>query len=769
MSMKCIRRLGVGLVVVMVLGCMAGAAMAEQSVASKIRQMTGARTKIAWIRASGGKGHPFGPGMNVEPNIWRIVVIDTDENGGQERYLTEKPGAYHHIEITPSGKRVLWSGGDLNKGGEIWISDWDGTNQKKLLDQGCTAAVAEDPPGTEWVYVKEAENSNKIQPVYRYQIDDLTKKELVWDKNNTNDKWEVSRDGKYAVTRWNAGPVGICALPNGDPKLVSGGGCTPGMAPDLSLVTHMRPQGHSGIYVYNRDGSNERYIDFASQAPGAKDVPLPQFWWCNFARYDKRFYSFIGPHTSMTYNPNGSNIYLCRFNEKFDNFDQWIVVTDNPEMDTHSYVWIDSGKAPSPAEGLQIDTVLDSQMGATLKEPMVVTIKNNTDKDWKGLAKLTLEESLKAEKPDGEPISVAKGATGTVTLMIIKDPELNKGKFRKLPADVLVADAQGRVIDWSRKWFKVGCPVALSMAVPKTFDEARQPVSVLVGNITNKPVSGKIRLELQGPSKVGPIEQDFGPIPGSREVTVDVMVPNFKLPGYNWQATFTAQANGLETSLASTLMIDRRWLLLGPLPNFTDDPHGGGPFKSYDVDFGPEKELAGGIDITKTCPLPSDTARPKWDGWGALVKQWDDYLKAGVPLKWTPSPAIRAIPGGPHVEHLGYLNLYDYYQDEAKVPNQMAVTYCLTYVKSPDIRKAIMHTGQAGWMRVWINGKEALADKQQRGATPGTVKTEVELKAGWNEVVLKQGSAFFGYGYYFDFCTADGKTMSDLYYSLDKK
>ncbi|MGB2938146.1 MAG: hypothetical protein WBD05_08130, partial [Phycisphaerae bacterium] len=191
MSMKCIRRLGVGLVVVMVLGCMAGAAMAEQSVASKIRQMTGARTKIAWIRASGSKGHPFGPGMNVEPNIWRIVVIDTDENGGQERYLTEKPGAYHHIEITPSGKRVLWSRGDLNKGGEIWISDWDGTNQKKLLDQGCTAAVAEDPPGTEWVYVKEAENSNKIQPVYRYQIDDLTKKELVWDKNNTNDKWEV--------------------------------------------------------------------------------------------------------------------------------------------------------------------------------------------------------------------------------------------------------------------------------------------------------------------------------------------------------------------------------------------------------------------------------------------------------------------------------------------------------------------------------------------------------------------------------------------------
>lgn len=158
MSMKCIRRLGVGLVMVMVLGCMAGAAMAEQSVASKIRQMTGARTKIAWIRASGGKGHPFGAGMEPGDNvIWRIVVIDTDGNGGAERYLIDKLGAYSHIEITPSGKRVLYA-----SQGAVWVIDWDGKNQRKLLDKAATVAVAEDPPGTEWVYVKEAENSNKI-------------------------------------------------------------------------------------------------------------------------------------------------------------------------------------------------------------------------------------------------------------------------------------------------------------------------------------------------------------------------------------------------------------------------------------------------------------------------------------------------------------------------------------------------------------------------------------------------------------------------------
>jgi len=339
------RLLGIHLIAATVFGCLAGPAMAEESVGARIRQMTGARMKIAWIRASGGKGHPFGPGMNVEPNIWRIVVIDTDENGGAERYLIDKLGEYSHIGITPSGKRVLYT-----SQGAVWVIDWDGKNQRKLLDKAATVGTAEDPAGTEWVYVKEAENSNKIQPVYRYQIDDLTKKELVWDKNNTNDKWEVSRDGKYGVTRWNAGPVGICALPNGDPKLVSDGGCTPGMAPDLSLVTHMRGQNHSGIYVYNRDGSNKRYIDFAGQAPGASEVRgTPQFWWCGFTRYDKRFHTFSGPHPNMQYSPQGSNIYFCRFNEKFDNFDRWIIVTDDPEMDTQPYAWIEP-KAKGRAE-----------------------------------------------------------------------------------------------------------------------------------------------------------------------------------------------------------------------------------------------------------------------------------------------------------------------------------------------------------------------------------------------------------------------------------
>jgi hypothetical protein len=741
--------------VALVLGGLAAPAFAEQSVAARIRDLTGARTKIAWIRASGGQGHPFGPGMGGNQDIWRIVTIDTDLDGGRERYLTEKPGDYNHVEITPNGKRVLWC---CSTG--VWVGDWEGGNQKKLLDQGRTVGTAEDPVGTDWVYVAEGKNAKGVDAVYRYQIDDLAKKEVVWDKNNTNDKWELSRDGKFAVSRWNLGPVGIVAMPNGElTQPVSDGGCTPGMAADLSLVTHMKAMGHAGIYVFNRDGSNERYIDFTKQAPGAKEVPLPQFWWCNFARYDKRFYSFSGPHSNMEYNPAGSNIYFCRFNEKFDNFDRWIIVTDNPEMDTQSYVWIDPTPAPGPAAGLRIDAVIDSRMGASLKEPAVVTVTNTSGKDWRGVVKLTLEAGLKAAQPDGLPIAVAQGATATVSLDILKDPALNAGRFRKLAADIAVADAQGRVLDWSRQWFKVGCPVELVQTEITAFDQAAQPMPVIVRNLANQPVSGKLRLELVGPNRIGPVERDFGPIPGGKEATVAVVVPNLDIRGYNWQATFTAQANGLEQTLGVALVTDRRWLLLGPYPNSVPNP--------WDQDFGPEKDLAGGLDPAKTYEQTVAPTRG-YGGWDGLKQQWDDYFKSRPAMKWMPSPPVRAVAGGPHVESIGYLNLYDYYQDVAKLPNQMAVAYCLQFVKSPDARKVVMATGEAGWMKVWINGKEVLSDKKQEGAHPGKIKTEVELKAGWNEVVLKQGAEFFGYGFYFDFIAPDGKTVGDLCWALAK-
>jgi hypothetical protein len=97
------------------------------------------------------------------------------------------------------------------------------------------------------------------------------------------------------------------------------------------------------------DGSNKRYIDFATQAPGTDVIKHGQFWWCGFAKYDGRFFTFAGLNVNMTYTPGGGHVYFCKFNEKYDNFDKWIVVTHDPDMNTTPVAWIDPQKTPAPA------------------------------------------------------------------------------------------------------------------------------------------------------------------------------------------------------------------------------------------------------------------------------------------------------------------------------------------------------------------------------------------------------------------------------------
>ncbi len=96
-----------------------------EEIATKLCKMTGARTKIVWIRSSGGQGHAFGPVVD-KPRIWTIWVLDTDE--GKERCLVSDKSAHCQTMITPSGKRVIWFDYADNT---IWSINWDGIGKKE--------------------------------------------------------------------------------------------------------------------------------------------------------------------------------------------------------------------------------------------------------------------------------------------------------------------------------------------------------------------------------------------------------------------------------------------------------------------------------------------------------------------------------------------------------------------------------------------------------------------------------------------------------------
>ena len=433
---------------------------------------------------------------------------------------------------------------------------------------------------------------------------------------------------------------------------------------------------------------------------------------------------------------------------------------------------------PGLPAGLTVETTVESHMGTSLEEPVRLTIRNAGAAEWHGSLRLLSSAGLTAAQPGEIPVRVAAGATVTPTLAIRKDPELNTSEFHKRQVKIALRDASGKILYYARGWMKLGCPVELAMTEVTKLDETLQPLPVLVRNLADVPVSGDVSVAIKGPRTTG-AGTAFGPIPAGTQAVVTVNLPGTKLPGYDWLTTFGARAEGLTTRAEWTQVVDRHWLLLGPFPDFPQDGFANTDFahSGYSLDFGPEKELPTGIDTTRSYLLPSvDMAKTleTWAGgwWDAMRKQWTDLLKAGVPLKWTPGPAIRSIPGGPSFESLGYLNLYDYYEKILKVPAGMTTTYALTYIKSPDDRKAVLHTGETGCLRVWLNGKEVLSDpltaKEKRGAQPSQRKTEISLKTGWNEVLVKNCCEFFGNGFYFDVRAADNKPVSDLYWTVKK-
>ena len=735
----------------------ASMACADESVGQTLRKMTGARTKLAWIRGSQGIGHPFGPGMGFDPYIWRIVVVDTDENGGKPRYLTERFGEYSHLAITANGKRVLWTGSESGQVGRVWISDWDGKNQHKLLDAGGIVGVAEDPPGTDWVYVKESPGTNGVEPIYRYQVDNLAKRELIWDKNKTNDKWEFSRDGKFACTRWNGWSVGIVAMPNGEENghMVSNGGCTPGMAADLSVVMHMQAVGHCGIFIYNRDGTNERFINFTTGPAAQEGVVFPQFWWTSFAHHDARFFSFSGPHPGMnTLGQSKGDIYFCQFNEKKDGVVKWVNVSDYPEIETHSYAWIDSTPTPNPLAGFAFDAVVSPTVIPGEKFDITLSASNVTAQAWKGRARLVTDEGW-GVRPSEKDLELDPGATKTV-VMTVKPPK--KEPTGKVRFYVEILDATGKTVDWIRISTKVLPPITVAAQMPRTIDEAKQPMDIRINNITDDRVSGSVRLELEGPAKRPAIDQAFGPISSHKSANVELIVPDLKLLGSTWTARFIVTAGDAEVRDQKKLASDRYWLVLGPFSN----PPGEGfnlavsnscNGQGFEYAYEPEKELADGLDLTREYAQPSALCRAMAKTVpDSVVKAWQPMQERSAKLQWRTAPS----------EGNGFVDL-----GKACEPKVQAVAYALIYVKSPEARKATLALGPNDFAKAWVNGALVLQDKKYRPATKGELKAAVDLKAGWNQILLKVGNGLGSWGFFCDLTDAAGNPLPGLTYAVN--
>jgi uncharacterized membrane protein len=169
------------------------------------------------------------------------------------------------------------------------------------------------------------------------------------------------------------------------------------------------------------------------------------------------------------------------------------------------------------------------------------------------------------------------------------------------------------------------------------------------------------------------------------------------------------------TVLLTTPRVEARpWQVVGPFPNENK--------AGFEAVYEPEK----GVDLAKAYTIPGSKG----------------------PVHWKRVSANAA----------GFVDLLPPF-----TPNEYVCAYAVSYVKSPEARKVLCVGTADDGMKAWVNGTLVPGDEKKGGAWPG--KAPAELKAGWNEVLLKITQDAGGWGFTFDLVAPDGKPMPDLAWS----
>jgi hypothetical protein len=98
-------------------------------------------------------------------------------------------------------------------------------------------------------------------------------------------------------------------------------------------------------------------------------------------------------------------------------------------------------------------------------------------------------------------------------------------------------------------------------------------------------------------------------------------------------------------------------------------------------------------------------------------------------------------------------------------PSEQAIVYGLAYVYAPEERSTYPLIGSDDGVRFWLNGELEHSNPAYRGAFPDQDRIPVQLRKGWNSVLIKVLQGAGGWGYYVRFVDPD-KT---LIYAVENK
>lgn len=373
--------------------------------------------------------------------------------------------------------------------------------------------------------------------------------------------------------------------------------------------------------------------------------------------------------------------------------------------------------APKPEVELTAAMVNTVKSETTGREPLALLVKNSGKTAFSGKVRVTVPEGW-GLYPATLAVKVAAGEMQSLKTELLPPENLPVGY---VPVTITLYDTLNQPVDSYYASLTVAPPVRIEPQLPATLNGAEQPVSVRVSNLTDQPVSGTLTMTAVGTGTGvrGPLELAFGPIEPRKAAVVTYTVPLMKLgEKMAWQLNYTATVNHLMLSVEQEVPAMRPWQAAGPFPNEQGE--------GFDAIYAPEQ----GVDLRKSVEMP-DGATTNW----------------------------KLTPNNPD----GLVNLSAFFR-----PNENVCAYAVVYVLSPSDRAATLSAGSDDGIKTWLNGKLVISNNAARGAAPGQEKVAVNLKSGWNEVLVKITQGVGGWGFYSDFLDANGAPMSDLVYSGSK-
>ena len=330
---------------------------AGKGLAASVRELTGAHTRIVWLRDSGENPASWGGGPGT-----RLMGFDTDDGKGI-RPILPYVGGYSWAYFTPDGQGVAFT-----RNSKVMYVNWDGTGLREVVRGGWLAGVSGDPKGKYvWLYVQHEVNGKFT--ITRHRLDKPSVKQVVWNKNKTIGRFTVSTDGKLGSGVYDnpgMGPCGVFELPNVAWHSVSNG-CQPCMLPGTNPYRLWVFHGdhRSGTIFTNPtdpDNMTRQRVSLA-QAPGTQgrhEISFPK--WSN----NVRFMLVSAPFTSRKNEqgipfPGGESmegkykryydkveISIGKLDEGLTKIERWVQITDDDKGDYLPEAWIEPNPEDAP-------------------------------------------------------------------------------------------------------------------------------------------------------------------------------------------------------------------------------------------------------------------------------------------------------------------------------------------------------------------------------------------------------------------------------------